>query len=294
MVRRMRVSPLARLALGLLLSACGGAGGAGGADRVPKAPLADNSDPAFADYAATHGIQTLNGGGGDAPEVTADGLRLELVAKDKPVKLDGILLEWPAPAKASVLVKGSAAKTSMKIALQYDDAKLYVGVDVADESFVAGRDHVSLVLAIPQPGGAYAAYDLAFFAGKPGESEGSVRYGRRGAVAGAKIVEASAGSGYTFEAAVPWGALPEARTTRVGIHGVARYFDGENVIATGPGDGQHPSDRRTSAARGFSSATSRASSRSSRCATSPVAAGRTSSSAGARAWVTDRASTSRC
>jgi hypothetical protein len=222
------------------LWACGG--GASNSEQAAKAPLADNSDPAFADYAATHGIKTLNGGGGDTPEVTADGLRLERLDKDKPVKLDGVLTEWPAPAKASLLVKGSAAKTSMKIALQYDDAKLYVGVDVTDASFVAGRNHVSLVLAVPQPGGGYAAYNVAFFAGKPGESEGSVRYGRRGAVPAAKIVEASTGDGYTFEAVVPWGALPEARSTRVGIHGVARYFDGENVIATGPGDAQHPAD----------------------------------------------------
>ena len=221
------------------MSGCGGAAHEGETESA-KAPLADNSDPAFADYAATHGIDTLNGGGGDATEPTADSMRLERLEKDKPVKLDGVLNEWPAPAKATLVVKGSGAKTTMAIALQYDDARLYVGADIADPTFVAGKSHASIVLAIPQPGGSYAAYDLAFFAGKPGESEGSVRYGKHGVVPGAKIVEAPSGAGYSFEASVPWSALPEARTTRVGIRGVARYFDGENVVATGPGDARHP------------------------------------------------------
>ncbi len=158
-----------------------GAAACGGGARAPETgatqvPSADPSDPDFAAYAATHGIATLNGGGGETPEVTADGLRLELLDKDKPVKLDGVLTEWPAPAKADVVIQGSAAKTGLKISLQYDDARLYVGADVTDASFVAGQDHVSLLLAVPQPGGGFATYDVALYAGKPGESEGSVRY----------------------------------------------------------------------------------------------------------------------
>jgi len=39
--------------------------------------------PGFADYAATHGIQALEGGGA-ATEVTADGLRLEAYDKSRP------------------------------------------------------------------------------------------------------------------------------------------------------------------------------------------------------------------
>jgi hypothetical protein len=231
-----------RRGLALALIAAAGCGGAPAAAPATQVPPNDPSDPDFAAYAAAHGgFDTLNGGGGgDVPEVTADGLRLELLEKDKPVKLDGVLTEWPAPAKASVVIKGSAAKSGLKISLQYDDSKLYVGADVTDASFVAGQDHVSLLLAVPQPGGGYATYDVALYAGKPGESEGSVRYGRRNAIPGAKIVEAPTAEGYSFEAIVPWSALPEARTTRVGIRGTARYFDGENLIATGPGDAQHP------------------------------------------------------
>jgi hypothetical protein len=220
------------------VAACGGAARA--PEQAAQVPPNDPSDPDFAAYAAAHGIDTLNGGGADAPEVTADGLRLELLEKDKPVKLDGVLNEWPAPAKSGLVIQGSGAKCGLKISLQYDDSKLYVGADVTDPSFVAGQDHVSLLLAVPQPGGGYTTYDVALYAGKPGETEGSVRYGRRSAIPGAKIVEAPTVGGYSFEATVPWSSLPEARTTRVGIRGAARYFDGENLIATGPGDAQHP------------------------------------------------------
>jgi hypothetical protein len=234
------VTTMRRLAAiaSIALVACGGAAAS---DKPAQVPANDPSDPDFAAYAASHGIETLNGGGGDTPEVTADGLRLELLEKDKPVKMDGVLNEWPAPAKATLVVKGTP-KSAMKISLQYDDSRLYVGADIIDSSFVAGQDHVSLLLAVPQAGGGgYTTYGVALYAGKPGESEGSVRYGRHAAIAGAKIVEAPTAGGYSFEAVIPWSALPEARTTRVGIHGVARYFDGdEGILATGPGDAQHP------------------------------------------------------
>jgi hypothetical protein len=233
----MRLSPALPL---VLLAACGG--GARSPDSTAaQVPAADPTDPDFAAYAAAHGgSATLNGGGGETQEVTADGLRLEAIDKDKPVKLDGVLMEWPAPARADTVIQGSAAKTGLKISLQYDESRLYVGADVTDASFVAGQDHVSLLLAVPVPGGGYTTYDVALYAGKPGETEGSVRYGRRNPIPGAKIVEAPTGTGYSFEAVVPLWALPELRTTRVGVHGAARYFDGENLIATGPGDARHP------------------------------------------------------
>jgi hypothetical protein len=117
-----------------------------------------------------------------------------------------------------------------------------VGADIADTQFVAGKDHVSLVLAVPTPGASYATYDLGFYPGKPGDTEGTVRFGRKGSVPGAKIVEAPSGAGVSFEAVVPWSAIPEARVTRVGIHGLATYVDGDGTVATGPGDAQHPHD----------------------------------------------------
>jgi hypothetical protein len=235
---------MSRRALFVLLAWQVACGGATATEPAAKAPVEGESDPGFTDYAASHGIETLNGGGGDAPEVTADGLRLELIDKEKPVRLDGVPGEWPPFAKASLVVSGAGTKSraasEMNIGLQYDDAKLYVGADIKDAAFAPGQDHVSLVLAAPLPSGGYATREISFYAGKPGETEGSVRSGRGGSVPGAKIVEAPTAAGYSFEATVPWSALPEARTTRVGIHGVARYVEGDAQIATGPGDPQRP------------------------------------------------------
>ncbi|MDP9035475.1 MAG: hypothetical protein M3O50_11765 [Myxococcota bacterium] len=217
-----------------LAVACNGAG-----TTIARAnSVHDESERGFAQYAATHGIGTLNNPH-EVTKVTTDGLRLERVDKSKPVQLDGVLNEWPAPARAMQVVKGDA-KIGLTIALQYDDTKLYVGADVTDAAFSPGLDHVSLILAVPLSAGGYAPYEIDFFAGKPGESEGSVRYVQRGPVLGARIMEAQGPEGYTLEAIVPWSALPEARFTRVGIRGVAAYVKAGSAVATGSGDGQHP------------------------------------------------------
>ncbi|MCL2448664.1 MAG: hypothetical protein FWD17_06950 [Polyangiaceae bacterium] len=225
------------LAFLVALAACGGATAAQNPEaKAPEGTIEE--DHSFSEYAATHGITTLSGSSSETAEATADGLRFEHVEKDRPVKLDGVLSEWPPFAKAPAA--GSApAKTSLSIALQYDEAKIYVGADISDPSFVAGQHRVVLTLAIPQAGGSYAAYEIDLYPGKPGESEGSVRVGRRPAP-GAKIVEAPSGAGMSLEASLPWSALPEARSTRVGIHGVARYVGSGGTIATGPGDARHP------------------------------------------------------
>jgi hypothetical protein len=171
------------LAISLLLLplACGGSNEEAKGVKTAK----DAEDKGFTEYAATHGIQTLEGGG-ETPEVTSDGLKFESVTKEAPVKLDGVLGEWPAPAKAGVST--GATKSQMKIGLQYDGSRIYVGADITDASFVPGKDHVSLVLAVPTPSSSYATYEVDFYAGKPGETEGSVRFARRGSVPGAKIV----------------------------------------------------------------------------------------------------------
>jgi hypothetical protein len=225
------------VAVAVSVSACGGGSVT---DKQAQAPSNEQDDRGFGEYAAVHGIRTLNGGGGEAPEVTADGLRLERVDPDKPVKLEGTLAEWPPLAKASVAVRGSDPKINVLVGLQYDESKLYIAADVTGSSLDGGQDHVTLLLAVPQPGGSYSNYDLEMYPGKPGESEGSVRLGKRGSVAGARIVEAPTSGGYSLEVSVPWASLADMRTTRVGIHGLARYVHGDVVIATGPGDAQHP------------------------------------------------------
>jgi hypothetical protein len=209
-------------------------------------------DPSIGDVAvANGGLEGL----GSAPGSTyaSGGLRADLVDKASPVKLDGVLDEWPARTLASTVIKGSGDKLTFSVAVQYDDARIYVGAEVADESFFRtahfgeGEDHASLTIAFPQlsQAGSLSAYEIGLFAGKPGETAGQVRFvgSRHGEIPGAKIVEAPAGKGYTFEASIPWSTFPEARTLRVGLRGAARYYDSDgsgkarNIVATGQGDG---------------------------------------------------------
>ncbi|MGA2448781.1 MAG: hypothetical protein ABTD50_08915 [Polyangiaceae bacterium] len=224
------------VALAAMLYACGGASSEVGVGARTSGQ--DSKDPEFSAYAAAHRIRTL-----DSPEETSpaasDDVRLERVLKDRPIQLDGVLTEWPPLVQAKTQGPGST-KSVLKVALQYDDAHLYVGADVTDAQFVAGKDHVSLVLAVPVPGGGYAPYELGLYPGTPGETEGSVRVGGRGVAQGSKIVEAPTAGGYSFEAVVPWSAMPDARVTRVGIHGILAYVDGDGTVSTGPGDARHP------------------------------------------------------
>jgi hypothetical protein len=242
----------------LLTAACGGAPGSGaksGDANKSNAPTADNVS--IGDTAAAQGGLASLGGGANRSAgagALASSLRLDLIDKDSPVKLDGVLKEWPARTAVKTPVKGTLDdKTSFAVAVQYDDTKIYVGGEVADDGFVRtsrfgdSEDHASLTIAFPVgSGGALVAYEVSFFAGRPGETTGAVKFtsgSRRGQeVAGARIVEAPAGGGYTFEASIPWSAFPEGRLVRVGLRGVARYYDSdslgtlESIIATAPGD----------------------------------------------------------
>lgn len=227
MSRARRFAP----SLWLLLAACGGGGGAGGAGgEGPKGP----SDSIGELAARQGGVGALGGSGGGSAGVAPGALRAESVDKDNPVKLDGVAGEWGHRAAA----KGGA--TSFQCALQYDGQHLYVMGDVGKPS-LAGGDHASLVLAFPQPGGTFATYEIALTPGKPGESVGNVRIGK-GDVVGAKIVEAPRDGGLTFEASVPWSAMPAAQTVRVGLRGACRFHDGETIVSTGPGDARTPKE----------------------------------------------------
>jgi hypothetical protein len=247
----------------LLLVACGGASGASStqAKSASRAtPTAD--DVSIGDTAlAQGGIDALGGGRNRSAADSAasiGSLRFDRVVKDSPVKLDGQLREWPARTGAKTVLQGDGAKTAFAVALQYDDARLYVGGEVGDDAFMRTslfkdtEDHAVFTIAFPVGTGAQlAAYDLAIFAGEPGETAGVVRFasgGRRGQeVPGAKIVEAPAQGGYTFEVAIPWSAFAEGRTTRVGLRGAARYVDADApnhvraVVGTSDGDAAHAS-----------------------------------------------------
>ena len=234
----------------VFLAACGG--GEGGHPRNPGDAV-DPDKVSIGDLASQQGGLTSLGGGNVGDTGFASGLHLDLIEKEG-VKLDGIVKEWPARAAAKVAVKGTADKVSAAFGLQYDDQKIYVAGEIGDPQltrsarFADDEDHASLVFAVPG-GASMSTYEIAFFAGKPGESAGSVRYAsgpnKGHEVPGAKIVEAPVDKGYSFEASLPWSTFPETRTVRVGLHGLMRYFDSEGgvgvktILATGTGDASH-------------------------------------------------------
>ncbi|WP_437630569.1 hypothetical protein [Sorangium sp. So ce854] len=138
------------------------------------------------------------------------------LVESKWLKLDGVPKEWPVALTAlGTRVKGKPGKAdlSAQAAIAYDDARVYVAADVTDDALRGGADHVKLVLGFP--GGKVQA--VALYPGQPGKTAGVARLPGGKAAAGARVVEAPRGGGYTLEASIPWSAFPEAATTRVGL-----------------------------------------------------------------------------
>ena len=244
----------------LVVLASGVACGGGNAGTKPKdgtsANDADGGGSIGNLVLQNGGLDTLGGGSNSNGSGLSSSLKLDLVEKDQKVLLDGIVKEWPARTAATTVVKGSAVKATF--GLQYDDAKVYVAGEIADEKFTrTGRfgddeDHASLIVATPSLGvqtGSYTAVEIGFYAGKPGESAGAVRFlsgpskGRD--VPGAKIVEAPLDKGYAFEAQLPWSVVAPSGV-HLGLRGAMRYYDSEgsgikSVVATSNGDVASPS-----------------------------------------------------
>jgi hypothetical protein len=228
----------------LLVAACGGAQPA--TPKTSEKPAVSANESIGAEALARGGLSSLGQpGGSGSGALLAGSFKADLLEKESPVKLDGVVQEWPART-ATQAVKGSAGKTAFTVGLQYDDTKLYVAGEITTSNFSQGADHASLVLAFPSGAASMAVHEIAFYPGKPGETAGDVRFAtgaQKGrSVPGAKIVEAPSARGLTFEAVLPWSTFPEARLVRVGIRGVARYYDGggSTVLATGPGDATTP------------------------------------------------------
>lgn len=229
--------------------------------KVAEGDKKHDDDSIGAMAAAQGGLTALGGGANANPsgyETALTGpLRAELVEKDAPVKVDGVLKEWP-PRTPAKNVRGSTDGITFGAGLQYDDTKLYIGGEIEDATFVRtarfgeNEDHVSFALAFPGSAGKYQVYEIGIFPGKSGESAGAVKFvggpqkGRD--VPGAKVVEAPNGkTGLTFEATIPWATFPEARTMRVGLRAALRYHDGDGktergVLATSPGGESSPTD----------------------------------------------------
>jgi hypothetical protein len=239
----------------IVLGACGGGGvaskGASTGDQGKGDGPQDSVGRLAVEQGGVHWGSAQKGSPADA--ILAGTLHAEVMDKDAPVKLDGVLKEWPPRVPAKTVVKGGGS-VAMSADLQYDAEKIYLAAEISDEHlyrtsrFGENEDHASFVVAFPT-GSSWATYEIGLYAGKPGESVGSVRFlagGKKGQeVPGSKIVEAPAGKGYTFEAVIPWATFPESRTTRLGLRGVMRYYDSDGsqiktILATGEGDASSP------------------------------------------------------
>lgn len=222
---------------GVLLAACGG-----GAAPPPAKSGGDGASAQPESLGITGGIDSI---------AVPSGMRLgpplamRLVESGHPVKLDGLVREWQLLSPAKVKSEPPPSGQGIQTALQYDDTKIYLAADVDDAAFdrtgkfAEGEDHVSLFLAFPTGSNGFSAHEVGFYAGKPGESAGAVKWlsgPKKGSnVAGAKIVEAPKDGGYTLEAVLPWAAFGESGKTRLGLRGAVRLYDPTGTVATGNG-----------------------------------------------------------
>jgi hypothetical protein len=245
----------------VVMSACGGA-----AKQDPK--TADTSskkpdkDDSIADLAARQGGLAALGGAGNREESTGieaamggAGATLHAPEVDKahPVKLDGVLKEWPARSPAKETISGKTERLTLDVGIQYDDAKLYVAAEIGDTNLVRSQKHgdaddrVVFTIAFPAGRGVLKAYEIGLWPGKPGEGAGVVKWtsgpNAGQTVAGSKIVENDTKGGTVFEAAIPWTSFPESKTMRVGLRGSFRYHDHEGgVLGTGAGTASQPGE----------------------------------------------------
>ena len=143
-------------------------------------------------------------------------------------------------------MRGAPKTTGLTIALQARrDAALTSGRPSATGRSRAGRDHVALVLAVPQPGGPTPRTASASTRASPGQTEGErpARAGRR-APGGAKIVEApeQGGALHLPRRSSRCRICPELRVTRVrgATAGRDLRVRRRRAVATGPGDARAP------------------------------------------------------
>jgi hypothetical protein len=150
------------------------------------------------------------------------------------VRIDGQLSDWPGKMIAlSDTLQGGAGADRASGQLAYDDKFLYVAFKVVDAKLVRtqgagnGEDHASLLVAIPSRSGSFTTHTIDLYPGDPGKLPGVVKI-KGTSVAGSELVEAPTKGGYSFEAKIPWGALPQAVTTRVGMRGALRFTDADS------------------------------------------------------------------
>lgn len=202
----------------------------------------------------------------------ADAIPLEIAPRGaNRISMDGVLgdfrrfTEMVAVDESAQVLSGrdrwqGADDASFGVALARDEQSLYLAAEIRDDVIVRTREHggdddaLILTLAAPAGPNRSAVYDVAIFPGEPGNFAGVVRFrgARSGNVPGAQVIEAPlrGGGGYTLEVAIPWRALPEVNVGLGSARGRVAYQDCdsptrrrvETVLATGPGDAQHPAE----------------------------------------------------
>lgn len=162
------------------------------------------------------------------------------------IRIDGDLREWPGKMDSLSHTLQGKPGGSAAGQIGYDEKYLYVAFKVTDKKLArtsgygAAEDHGTLLIAFPSGKGGFATHELSLFQGEPGKVAGSVRT-KSGAVSGAQLVEAPSKNGYTFEAKIPWSALPQAASVRIGLRAALRYTDADSpgavksVVATATG-----------------------------------------------------------
>jgi hypothetical protein len=251
-----RITRLFALSSILALAACGGAqpiAGAPGAERaaaVSGAEAQNGENSIGNQILAQGGFAVLGGAAVPEPEaLLGPPLAMRAVLTDAPVKLDGLLKEWPRLSPAKIVTpENSSVKASF--AVQYDEEKIYVAGEIEAPRFTRtakmalSEDHVVLSMGIPN-GALYTGFDLGIFAGKSGETAGAIKHlsgAHKGEeLEGTKIVEApstSSSGGYAFEAAIPWSAFGSPKL-RMGLRGALGVALAAPLSAVGPRTGEN-------------------------------------------------------
>lgn len=148
----------------------------------------------------------------------------------KKVRVDGALGEWPS-GFVELQEKTSGAGAKGQVLLGYDDGALFVAARLKDKTIARTKsagpseDHLSVLLYFPNAsGGAGKTRKIEVYPGDPGKLPALVKIDGREAP-GASAVEAPEEGGLVLEAKIPWSALPEAQSLRVGLRGKVSYTD---------------------------------------------------------------------
>ncbi len=153
------------------------------------------------------------------------------------VRVDGLLREYPGSMdKLSVALKGKAGSDPRAAGkIGYDKKNVYVGMRIYDKKLVrtsaAGpsEDHAVLTLTVPTPSGGSKTSTFLLYPGVRGKAGGTVKLKGRGAVAGAKLVEAQDTKGLTLEAQIPWARIAGASKIRSGLKASLKYVDSDSA-----------------------------------------------------------------